>query len=81
MQMMPKMSWPQRVAGEAMASERTAVDAVVMCSFPTIFLFVHPGLSAEFTILASFVNRLNGATSSHGSGSTRYVCDAAFEQN
>src|ERR1700745_2115021 len=31
MQMMPKMSWPQRVAGDAKASDRMAVDAVVMC--------------------------------------------------
>src|ERR1700751_2102445 len=30
MQMMPKMSWPQRVAGDAKASDRMAVDAVVM---------------------------------------------------
>ena len=27
---MPKMSWPQRVAGDAKASDRMAVDAVVM---------------------------------------------------
>jgi len=40
MQMMPKMSWPQRVAGEARASDRTLVDAVVMFSFPANFVVI-----------------------------------------
>jgi hypothetical protein len=54
MQMMPKMSWPHRVEGEAIASERMAVDAVVMFSFPK-GVFVEPELSVEFTILSSSV--------------------------
>jgi hypothetical protein len=39
MQMMPKMSWPQRVAGDAKASDRMAVDAVVIFSSPQSFVF------------------------------------------
>jgi hypothetical protein len=45
------MSWPQRVAGEANASDRIVVEAVVMFSFPKTFLLVQPELSAEYTIL------------------------------
>jgi hypothetical protein len=33
------MSWPQRVAGDAKASDRMAVDAVVIFSSPQSFVF------------------------------------------
>jgi hypothetical protein len=32
--MMPKMSWPQRVAGDARVSDRRVVDAVVIFPSP-----------------------------------------------
>src|SRR5262249_43913073 len=51
MQMMPKMSWPQRVAGEAKASDRTAVDAVVIDSSHNVFCLCYL-ICAQLTILS-----------------------------
>jgi len=47
MQMMPKMSWPQRLAGDASSSDRMVVDAVDMSFVPKI-VFVRSRRNLRF---------------------------------